>query len=357
VAQIFDDQKTNYYKALRTSSSYNEPIEQSDERTPIHHGTQMNLSNTHMSSFGSQYSHPDAQQHFRKLRKLGQGSYGEVHEVVETSTGDIYAQKRIHLLWYGRTKAEREKQVRNEVNIMRKLSHQHIPQVSTWSMDLDGNACSIYMQPAADYDLRYYLLKCTHDGYPKEALEKMFTWFGCLLDALQFAHRQDILHRDIKPSNILIKNNKVYLADFGSAKDFGPEGPSATSNTAVCGTPVYRAPEFRNKEYRSSKADVFSLGCVFSEMLTVHSGKSMEDFQEWRRTNDETDSYAFRTNLGRVREWLDKLIVGDVTNLKKYLVNHVQEMLHKDPTERPLAEESVRNLAMRQRGAFFCDLH
>ena len=93
-----------------------------------------------------------------------------------------------------------------------------------------------------------------------------------LCDALQFAHDEGIMHRDIKPENILLdKKGRVKIADFGLAKLLGaePDDPSITVTGVGMGTPRYMAPEqlddAKNVDHR---ADIYSLGVVFYEMLT-----------------------------------------------------------------------------------------
>ncbi|KIW85142.1 hypothetical protein Z517_00531 [Fonsecaea pedrosoi CBS 271.37] len=79
-------------------------------------------------------------------------------------------------------------------------------------------AYSIFMKPACDMDLRYYLEHCISQGYPQVVLMQMLPWPGCLMHAPAFAHRLNIKHKDIKPSNILVKESHIYLADFGIRK-------------------------------------------------------------------------------------------------------------------------------------------
>ena len=93
-----------------------------------------------------------------------------------------------------------------------------------------------------------------------------------ICDALQFAHEEGVVHRDIKPENILIdKRGRVKIADFGLAKLLRREqrDMTLTQTGAMLGTPRYMAPEQMDKpETVDHRADIYSLGVVFYEMLT-----------------------------------------------------------------------------------------
>jgi len=102
---------------------------------------------------------------------------------------------------------------------------------------------------------------------PREALQIV----PQICEALQFAHDEGIVHRDIKPENILLdKKGRVKIADFGIAKILGREAePSLTETQGAIGTPHYMAPEqVENPTTVDHRADIFSLGVVFYEMLT-----------------------------------------------------------------------------------------
>src|SRR5437667_10471010 len=93
-----------------------------------------------------------------------------------------------------------------------------------------------------------------------------------ICDALQFAHDHGIVHRDIKPENVLVdKHGRVKIADFGLAKLLGkdPQAERLTRAAEVMGTPHYMAPEQIEKPLEvDHRADIYSLGVVFYEMLT-----------------------------------------------------------------------------------------
>ena len=103
---------------------------------------------------------------------------------------------------------------------------------------------------------------------PREALEII----PQICAALQFAHDEGIVHRDIKPENVLLdKKGRVKIADFGLAKILGqePKDFRLTGVRDVVGTPHYMAPEQVEKPQEvDHRADIYSLGVVFYEMLT-----------------------------------------------------------------------------------------
>jgi serine/threonine-protein kinase len=90
-----------------------------------------------------------------------------------------------------------------------------------------------------------------------------------VLDALEYAHRQDIIHRDIKPANVLIEihTSRPIITDFGIAKLL--RGPDLKS-PAIVGTPIYMAPEQILGKEVDRRADVYATGVMLFEMLVAN---------------------------------------------------------------------------------------
>lgn len=277
----------------------------------------------------------------------------------EVSTGQVYARKQIPLPIPPHKAAICEEEIKNEFSVMRKLTHQHIIQVLFWLKDPQGLTYSIFMNPVAD-DTLYALIERRFDrqSLPESDRYSIKSWFGCLLDAVAFAHRVNIIHRDIKPTNILIKDGRVYLGDFGLAKDFTSEETSQTKNNAVHGTSVYRAPEVMPGSSRGRPADIFALGCVFSEMLTVVHDRSLETFRSFRQIPDSGGgACAFRDNLEKVREWLHQMEHAASEYGTRPLIWETLEMLNSSPDRRPQAQKGMDFLKGQDKMFYFCDRH
>jgi serine/threonine protein kinase len=151
-----------------------------------------------------------------------------------------------------------------EAQALARLGHQHI--VSVFDFGVAGGLYYFIMEYVDGANLRH-LIK-SGSLKPEEALAVV----PQICEALQFAHDEGVVHRDIKPENILVdKRGRVKIADFGLARLLGAGAPevSLTGTNQVLGTLHYMAPEqiqgLRTVDHR---ADIYSLGVVFYEMLT-----------------------------------------------------------------------------------------
>ena len=285
--------------------------------------------------------HETFEMKYKVIQEKGRGSYGVVEEVEEQSTSNRYIRKRILLdRSRGPSREEMIQKVLEEVKNMRNLRHQNIVTLASFFKE-STHEWSLLIHPVAEYDLKEFFEKCSEEHYHEDLTSQINPWFENLLDALACTHKNKIRHRDIKPTNILIKEKAVYLCDFGLARDFSGQESSASHGPILEGTPEYRAPEIHSDQRRGPLADVFSLGCVFSELLGVKHGKSAAEYRTSR-------GKPFRECLPKVHSW-----VASVRNLEnqhsRILCDIIMRMIHEDPSKRIKSEKALDNIRSERR--------
>lgn len=253
-----------------------------------------------------------------------------------------------------------------EVYHLQNLHHYHIVQlVGTY---FEGRNFSILMYPAADMHLGRFL-EDTLDMDMWASMERRIflgSTLGCLTSAVAFIHRHTTRHMDIKPQNILVRqasSNKwksdwrIYIADFGSSRSFSSQDHSQTDGPTPL-TPRYCAPEVYKRERRGRSADVFSLGCVFLEILTAICHMDLHKFTDARRGDGDDES--FHANLDRTIEWARRNLCASSSELKdhgcvvgddlmlKYVAELVISMVAQEPEKRPRAAEVRKRLKSEQ---------
>lgn len=220
---------------------------------------------------------PDEEIPYKVLRNLGHGGHGLVEEVKDTITGACFARKTFKFFRWSEKDAART-MLYEEVKTIRALAqHPHIIRVH--ASYVTTSSLAIILHPVADRgDLAHllsYIRKLPRYHPEREKLVHILERaFGCLAHCLAYIHSDKfgqkpiIRHKDIKPSNILIHQDYAILTDFGVSK------PCMDGNTTTEGKPKfltkrYCAPEVADYDSRNRKADIFSLGCVFFEMMLI----------------------------------------------------------------------------------------
>jgi|GEM_PF-1356152 len=197
------------------------------------------------------------------LDLLGQGGMGAVYKARQTHLDRLVALK-ILPPQIGRTQAFAERFVR-EARSLARLNYPRIVSV----YDFGHTEAGLYyfiMEFVDGTDLRRVIQAGELPGAEALAIIPQ------ICEALQYAHDEGIIHRDIKPENILLnKKGQVKIADFGLAKLVGrpATGYTLTQAGQTMGTPHYMAPEqIEHPNEVDHRADIYSLGVVFYEMLT-----------------------------------------------------------------------------------------
>ena len=149
-----------------------------------------------------------------------------------------------------------------ELHNLKRLDHFHL--VKFIGSYTDPKFVGLIMEPVADTDLRHFLMKFS---FSSEELATLRTYFGCLCSAVRYLHEQNCRHKDLKPHNILIKNDIVLITDFGTALDWTGLDTDTTIGLPESFTYTYAAPEVAQAKPRNTSADIWSLGCVFLDIL------------------------------------------------------------------------------------------
>ncbi len=200
--------------------------------------------------------------HLEIIRLLGRGGMGAVYQARQKSLDRMVALK-ILPPELGQDPSFAERFTR-EARALAKLGHPHI--VGVFDFGQAGELFFILMEFVHGTNLRHAIQ--AGQIAPKQALEIV----SQVCEALQFAHNEGIVHRDIKPENILIDaKGRVKIADFGLSKivDSQVREQNLTGTHQVMGTRHYMAPEqMQGSRQVDHRADIYSLGVVFYELLT-----------------------------------------------------------------------------------------
>ena len=214
------------------------------------------------------------------LELLGKGGMGAVYKARQPGLDRLVAVKILPTeISHDPAFAER---FQREARALARLSHPHIVAVYDFgeTMSLIAPRSEALVRGANHDDSLCYIIMEFVDGANLRQAMRTGTLTSAealaivpqICEALQFAHDEGIVHRDIKPENILIdKRGRVKIADFGLAKLLGQDANdhSLTATHQVMGTLRYMAPEqMQGSRAVDHRADIYSLGVVFYELLT-----------------------------------------------------------------------------------------
>ena len=200
--------------------------------------------------------------HYIIIKLIGRGGMAEVYQTRDSRLDAIVALKFIRadrfapeiLRWV-------VKRFQIEAKKMAQLSHPNIVKVFDYG---------------TYQGMPYLVMDYLPGGTLKQSMGRPMGYKAAarlllpIAEALTYAHSKGVIHRDVKPGNILIsENGQSMLSDFGVAKVMeGGETQGLTATGASIGTAEYMAPEQAVGKKVDQRADIYSLGIIFYELLT-----------------------------------------------------------------------------------------
>ena len=273
-----------------------------------------------------------------KVSKIGGGSFGAVYLVKEKDTNNLYAMKKFYLdnLSNGGAKKQYE--------ILSKFNHENIHKVI--DMFISKNNNQYLITPYYPNNLYDYVSQ----KLPEKAIKQIIFQ---ILNGVNYIHNLKYIHRDIKPDNILLSSEgKIILTDFDLCRQESKGKDDTMTRTAV--TLFYRAPEiFYGDSYYGNKIDIWSLGCVFAELIigrplfkannelgtlsNIIETIGCPNEENWPGVSQLPNYLPFgggKFQLGKILE---------EGGLSKEGIGIVTQMLMLDPKKRPSCEECLKN--------------
>ena len=193
--------------------------------------------------------------------ELGRGGYGTVYRAYDT----VLEVDRAVKVLKPELAADKDfiERFKREAKLAAQLDHPRI--VPAYDLEEDQGYYFLAMKFMPGKSLKDVLLQSG-----KLTFDRALEITRQVAEALDYLHDQNYVHRDVKPGNILFdKDGNAYLSDLGFAKALlGTTGTSQTTTGGMIGTPSYMAPELWREKGVSPATDIYSLGCVFYEMIT-----------------------------------------------------------------------------------------
>ena len=227
---------------------------------------------------------------YKILKELGKGCFGKVYLVRKIIDNKLYVAKQIELK--NLDPDDGDKYIKNEKKIMELLNHKNI--VHLYDYFEEQNSAFFIIEYCNGGSLLNHLEE-HKSKYKRPFNQKMVQLFGKqIVEGFNHIHSKGVIHRDIKLDNILLNfNNKNYY-DYKEAEikiiDFGLS--SLGPGHSLVGSPIYMDPRILEKynmaggldelnEY-DEKADIWSLGSLFYEMITgdnLFKAKNLPELQ------------------------------------------------------------------------------
>ena len=247
---------------------------------------------------------------YHKIKLLGQGSFGTVYLVKNKKLNNNFAMKIIEK---SSNDEEKEDEIKNEINILRKLDHPNILKINDFFSTKNEYFLITEFCPEGEL---FYEIK---NFAPFD--EALAGWYmKQILSAVNYCHKSKIIHRDLKPENILIyqRNKKGFNSGFNSIKiiDFGTAILFNKKDKNLAGSIYYLAPEIisKNRKY-TEKCDIWSCGIIMYILLTgkpPFNGDSDEEILKKILQNHlDLEKYPWSVISLKAKDLIKKLLETD----------------------------------------------
>ena len=239
---------------------------------------------------------------YQLLEPIGRGAMGNVYLGRDPLINRILALKAIDLT-IGYDNAELESTAESflrEATIAGSLSHPNI--VTIFDVGETDGLAYIAMEYVRGHHLSEFA--AADRLLP---VDTVLDLVGRAADALDYAHRRNVVHRDIKPANIMYDSlsNNVKITDFGIAKLIDA---NRTRTGIVLGTPAFMSPEQLEGKNVNGHTDLFALGVSLYQLLTGQlpfRGASMTNLMFVIANEPHQSVTSVRTDLPK---WLDEVV-------------------------------------------------
>ena len=211
---------------------------------------------------------------YRGVRHLGAGGMGRVDAVHDV---DLLRDVALKRLLPGLQRDERlVQQFLWEARITAYLDHPHI--VPLYDMGHDRGELYFTMKQVRGQTLKDVIAGCA-GGDERLSLERRLRLFIQVCHGIAYAHSMGVLHRDLKPANVIVgERGEVQVMDWGLARTL--PGPHEVELRALqpeehrgddgsSGTPLYMSPEQVTGRELTAASDIYALGVVLYELVTL----------------------------------------------------------------------------------------
>jgi len=202
----------------------------------------------------------DKDKRYKIMEKLGKGGMGEVYRAYDQDLKKDVAIKTLLPESFSDERAA--DQFRKEVNLTQDFRHENI--AATYDLRLIEETPFIVMEYVDGQILTNYIYRQPNNRLDESAFLELANQ---ILNGVGHAHKKGVIHRDLKSGNIMVTGEgEVKILDFGIAANM-KETYSKSTGSPITISIHYASPEQINGEEPSLSMDIYSLGCVFYEML------------------------------------------------------------------------------------------